>query len=81
MAVGAGVPICCSFLDFKRRRGGIGPTFVPSGDVRADMNLIRAFYADIEPKYPAQKSTIYLDLEDEVEMVASSPIDSVRAAS
>ena len=43
----AKVPIVCGFLDYKRRRGGFGISVMPSGDVQADMDKIRAFYADI----------------------------------
>jgi hypothetical protein len=34
------------YLDKPTRTGGLGPSFRPSGDVRADMDLVRAFYAD-----------------------------------
>ncbi len=43
----AQVPIVLGFLDYGRRIGGLGPSLMPSGDVRADMDRIRAFYADI----------------------------------
>jgi 1-acyl-sn-glycerol-3-phosphate acyltransferase len=42
----ADVPIVCAFVDRATRTGGFGPVITPSGDVRADMDLIRAFYAD-----------------------------------
>ena len=41
----AKVPIVLSYLDGPSRTGGFGPTIHPSGDVKADMDLIRAFYA------------------------------------
>ncbi len=41
-----GLPITLAFLDGPSRRVGWGPTFTPTGDVRADMDRIRAFYAD-----------------------------------
>ena len=44
IAEGAGVPILCGFLDYGRKVGGVGPAIVPSGDVRADMDRLRAFY-------------------------------------
>ncbi len=47
----AGVPIVLSFLDFKRKRGGFGPAIMPSDDVKADMDQIRKFYAEMEGKY------------------------------
>jgi 1-acyl-sn-glycerol-3-phosphate acyltransferase len=41
-----GLPITLAFLDAPSRTVGWGPTFPPTGDVRADMDRIRAFYAD-----------------------------------
>jgi 1-acyl-sn-glycerol-3-phosphate acyltransferase len=42
----SGLPITLAFLDAPSRTVGWGPTFSPSGDVRADMDRIREFYAD-----------------------------------
>ncbi len=42
----SGLPITLAFLDGPSRTVGWGPTFSPTGDVRADMDLIREFYAD-----------------------------------
>lgn len=61
----AGVPICCAFLDYRRKVGGIGPTVVPTGDPRADMKPLRAFYSNVTPRHPEKKSDIRLELEDE----------------
>ncbi|MCG8589110.1 MAG: lysophospholipid acyltransferase family protein [Proteobacteria bacterium] len=52
IAEAAGVPIVMGYLDYARRRGGFGPALHPSGDVGADMDRIRAFYADKVGKYP-----------------------------
>lgn len=41
-----GLPICLGFIDGETRTLGMGPSFTPSGDVVADMDLVRAFYAD-----------------------------------
>jgi 1-acyl-sn-glycerol-3-phosphate acyltransferase len=49
----ANVPIVLSYLDYGRKRGGFGPSVVPSGSVRGDMDLIRDYYADKRAKYPA----------------------------
>ncbi len=56
IANGAGVPIVLGFLDYRRKVGGFGPTFHPTGDVAADMPFIRNFYRDISGKYPLQES-------------------------
>ena len=34
----------------------MGPTFHPSGDVAADMDLVRAFYADKRGLRPANRT-------------------------
>ena len=41
-----GLPVTLAFLDVPTRTVGWGPTFALSGDVGADMDRIRAFYAD-----------------------------------
>jgi len=48
----ADVPIVMSYLDYAKKTGGFGPAFYPSGDVRKDMDTIRAFYAGRQGKYP-----------------------------
>ncbi len=47
-----GLPITLAYLDAPSRRVGWGPTFAPSGDVGADMDRIRAFYADKRAIHP-----------------------------
>ncbi len=64
VAVAADVPIVCGFLDYKNKRGGVGPIIHPTGDVKADMDRIREFYGPIEGKKNALKSTIRLRDED-----------------
>jgi len=51
IARAAKVPIVMGFLDYRRRCGGLGPAFFP-GELRADMDAIRAFYAEKSGKYP-----------------------------
>lgn len=56
IANGAGVPIVMGFLDYRRKRGGIGPVFYPTGNVDQDMHTIRTFYRDITGKHPSQST-------------------------
>lgn len=46
IAVQAEVPIQFTYVDKSTRSSGFGPWIVPTGDVRADMDKVRAFYAD-----------------------------------
>lgn len=65
----AGVPIVCGYIDFKTRKGGFGPTIMPTGDIRADMDKFRAFYADKVGKHP--EKTCPVRLRDEGPEVVS----------
>ncbi|MGK0361030.1 MAG: 1-acyl-sn-glycerol-3-phosphate acyltransferase [Bradymonadia bacterium] len=58
IARGAQVPLICGFIDFKRKVGGIGPVLTLTGDIPADMDLVRAFYEPIVGKYHDKTSTI-----------------------
>jgi 1-acyl-sn-glycerol-3-phosphate acyltransferase len=57
IAHGAGTPILLGFLDFHRKVGGIGPVFHPSGNIDADMDEIKRFYAPIKGKKTHQFHT------------------------
>ncbi len=56
IAKGAQVPIVLGYLDFDRKVAGLGPPFVPTGDLAADMDRIRAFYSGIRGKHPDRQS-------------------------
>lgn len=45
VAQAAAVPVLCGFVDRSTRTGGFGPAVPITGDVQADMDAIRAFYA------------------------------------
>lgn len=59
-----GLPILMGFVDGATRTVGIGPSLVPSGDVRADMDAVRAFYADKNGFHPELKTEPRLREED-----------------
>ena len=63
----AQVPIACGFLDYSRKEGGFGPNILPTGDVTADMDRIRAFYAEKQGKFPEMQTRIRLKEEDAAE--------------
>jgi len=56
IAMGANVPLVMGFVDYVRKEGGFGPTLMPTGNIAADMEKIRAFYDNITAKNP-DKST------------------------
>jgi len=58
IAHGAGVPIALGFLDYENRVGGIGDSFIPTGDIKADMKRVRRFYSGLHGKYPEKLSPV-----------------------
>ncbi|MBQ9639671.1 MAG: 1-acyl-sn-glycerol-3-phosphate acyltransferase [Bacteroidales bacterium] len=57
IAVKAQVPIVLSYVDYKTKHMGIGPTFWPTGDFNADMPKIMEFYRNSHPKHPEGYNT------------------------
>ncbi|MCP4547466.1 MAG: acyltransferase [bacterium] len=62
----AQVPIACGFINFKRKVLGVKASFIPSGDIAADMDRIREIYQDVHGKYPENASRIRLKAEDDI---------------
>jgi 1-acyl-sn-glycerol-3-phosphate acyltransferase len=79
MALAAQVPIGLAFLDFDRKVCGIGPMIMPTGDVKADMDQIRAFYATIHGKHREREAIPRLRDEDEPAAV-STPAGAVAVS-
>jgi len=50
IALGAKVPIVMAYMDYSRKVSGLGPVFMPTGDIEADMVAIKAFYAPFKGK-------------------------------
>lgn len=59
-----GLPISLGFIDGPTRTLGFGPSFRPTGDVVADMDLVRAFYADKRGINPQLRTEPRLRQED-----------------
>ena len=59
----SGVPIGLGYLDYDRKLCGLGMFVTPGGDVKADMDKIRAFYRDVRGKYPEMESEPRLEGE------------------
>ena len=50
IALTAKVPIVMAYMDYSTKRAGLGPMFVPTGDIDKDMASIKAFYASFKGK-------------------------------
>ena len=58
IATGAGVPVYMGYLDYQRKRVGIGSRLDLSGDPDADLEVLRSFYKDIDGQHPEKTSPI-----------------------
>lgn len=66
LAEGTGLPLTLGFIDGPTRTAGVGETFAVTGDVRADMDRIRAFYADKRGVRPQRAGVVRLREESGV---------------
>ncbi len=64
IAVEAGVPIGLGFINGAEKLIGLGPILTPSGNIRSDMDKIRAFYSGILGIRPENASEVRLRDED-----------------
>jgi len=58
-----GLPITLGYVDRRTMTTGLGPTFYVTGDVAADMDRIRAFYAGAKGRFPEQTGAVRLKEE------------------
>ena len=60
IAYNAQIPILCGYLDYGRKKACLGLSFVPTGDIKKDMDRIREFFKGIRGKNPEQTTRIQL---------------------
>ncbi|ADG76331.1 phospholipid/glycerol acyltransferase [Cellulomonas flavigena DSM 20109] len=56
IARAANLPVTLGYVDRTTMTTGLGPTIELTGDVRADMDVVRAFYADKSGVVPARRT-------------------------
>ncbi len=54
IALHAKVPLVLSYIDYKQKNIGFGPTVYPTGDIAKELQQIQDFYKDKVGKYPEQ---------------------------
>ncbi len=63
-ALKAGVPIVLTCLDYSKKLAVFGPAFMPTGDFKKDMEIVKEYYKDVVPKYP-ENFCLDIYVEDE----------------
>ncbi|PFG36973.1 acyltransferase-like protein [Flavimobilis soli] len=75
IAVEAGLPITLGYVDRDTMTTGLGMTFVPTGDVRKDMDVVREFYQDKSGFRPEFRTEPRLREEERAEGDGGSPAE------
>ncbi len=70
IALKAKVPLLLGYFDYKNKVAGFGPVFYPTGDIKADMDHLRAFYSGIVGDVPENFGPVRLREEVPVEVEA-----------
>ncbi len=52
IATGSDIPIAMAFIDYKQKKGGIGPMFYPTGNYEEDLKEIEGFYQNFHARHP-----------------------------
>ena len=60
IAEGANVPVVIGFLDYGRRRLGIGPAVTLTGDKQVDMAILQSYYSSVSGRWPEKTSPVQL---------------------
>ena len=63
IALGANVPVLPTFLDYGSKQGGFGTPIKLTGNIKADMDIVRKFYRPYSGKYPKLSGPIKLSEE------------------
>jgi len=57
------VPIVLAFIDYKNKKGGIGPVFYPTGNFDTDMKEIEKYYRQFNAKHPERYNLSEINLK------------------
>ena len=60
IATKSNVPIALGYVDFRKKKIGIGKIFMPTGNKVKDFALVRDFYSNKPGKYPEKQGEIRL---------------------
>ena len=61
IAKGAQVSIAMAFLDYSKKACGIGGHFLPSENLKADMQILKEFYSGVVGKFPEKQGVVRLE--------------------
>ncbi|MCP4141143.1 MAG: glycerol acyltransferase [Chloroflexi bacterium] len=62
IAKGAKVSVAMAFLDYSKKVCGIGGHFMPTENLKADMQILKEFYKDVVGKFPENQGIVRLEI-------------------
>ena len=65
IALAAHVPIVFGIIDYSRKRITYGQSIIPSGDIDADLDRIRAICGDVKGRHPEKQGEIQVRPQEE----------------
>jgi len=81
IAEGADVPVVLGFLDYGKRRIGLGPTIRLSGEWHKDLEVISRFYENVEGRWPEKAGPVTFPSSPRVEKRSIRYSATIRSAS
>lgn len=64
MALEAKVPIALGYLDYSKKEVGVGAYLLPTGNIEADFEQLKAFFSDKVGKDPSKQGPVALKPKD-----------------
>jgi hypothetical protein len=61
----AKVPVVCGWLDYEKKEAHLGLSFIPTGNIKQDMDRIRDYYQDVQARRPTLTTPVKLVEEEE----------------
>lgn len=66
MALAANVPVVMATIDYGKKMIRYGASFMPTGDLEADFEIIRRFYAGAQGRHPERQGEIRVRPAEEI---------------
>ena len=79
IALKAKVPLIIGLMDYSKKSGGLGPSFMPSGNYKADMLKLSDFYHSVTPKYPEKAMRDIVSTQTLCRKGKEKPFEYVRS--
>ena len=81
MALAAKIPLVLASMDYSKHLIVYGKTVMPTGDLDADLVLIREFYAGVVGRHTERQGEIRIRPSDDEKTVTAADVGGAQASS